>query len=283
MEVARGVFTKKLAFRLGEGPGGMERSVHIALITGEKNCLVDTGTAGNFSDIVSFCAEAGVRLDQIDLVINTHCHADHIGADRLCKEANPRLAVCAHPLARPYIEDIREQYRLRPVPGFFDLVAGPVEVDRLLEDGERLDVGTELRVLHTPGHSAGSISLFLPERDVLVTGDAVPGSRDVPIYEDLSALRSSLERLRATGAGRTLSAFDGHCGGIAEAVRRGEGLIDAVDRAVADWLGGRSGRAPAADGADDRALGRFVLDRLGFPSAAPIPIVLTSIKAHLGA
>jgi len=130
MKVTEGVFIKKLFFDLGNN----KRSVYVTLIKGKKNCLIDTGTSQNFKDIVNFCEENGVAISDLDMIINTHCHADHIGSDYLFKKANPKIILCAHCSAKPYIEDIEKQYKERPVPGFFDLIAGPVKIDRSLKD-----------------------------------------------------------------------------------------------------------------------------------------------------
>ena len=261
----------------------VERSVYLALIKGRKNCLIDTGTAGNFSDIVNFCRENGVTVADLDLIINTHCHPDHIGANLLFKKANPGITFCAHRLARPYIEDIERQYRERPVPGFVNLVSGSTEVDCLLEDCDTIDIGLELRIFHTPGHSAGSISVFIPDREVLIIGDAVPGRRDVPIYENLGLLKSSLLKLQKTAAKHVVSAFDGYCQGISEVVKGGMELIDRVDRYVREYF-----HEVEADTKElkieDLKLNEicsFVLEKLGFKGLPPLPIIVTSIKSHV--
>ena len=214
MRVTEDIFVKKLYFTLGT----KKRSVYVTLIKGNKNCLIDTGTAQNFKDIVNFCKENGVAINNLDIIINTHCHADHIGSNYLFKKANTKVILCAHHLAKPYIEDIKKQYKKRPVPGFFDLVSGPVKIDRSLKDQDIVDVGTELKILHTPGHSKGSISIFIPEKDVLIIGDAVPGRRDVPIYENVNELKESFAKLRKIPVKHVISSFDGYCKGISDVV-----------------------------------------------------------------
>lgn len=51
-------------------------------------------------------------------------------------------------------------------------------------------------MLHTPGHSQGSISLFFEEEGALFSEDAMPGKGDVPIYEDVLTSVKSIRRLR---------------------------------------------------------------------------------------
>ncbi|MGH2514405.1 MAG: MBL fold metallo-hydrolase, partial [Ktedonobacterales bacterium] len=75
----------------------------------------------------------------------------------------------------------------------------PYTVDRQLSDGDEFPAGdTMLRVLHTPGHTLGHISLYLPENEILLCGDAIHRD-DVPwisIYrEGAGALERALESL----------------------------------------------------------------------------------------
>src|SRR5690606_4064958 len=68
--------------------------------------------------------------------------------------------------------------------------------DRLVEEGEILDLGgLNVHVLHTPGHSAGSLSLFIPEEGVLLTADAIQPTGGRPLYDDVAAALATAERL----------------------------------------------------------------------------------------
>jgi len=114
------------------------------------NCyLVETGGATLLIDP----AEDSARLRsflagrRIDFVIDTHGHFDHVGGNRAVRGA----IVCCHEADRPYLEDA---------------CPGAPPVDRYLAEGDEIG---GLRVLHTPGHSPGSIVL---EGDgVLFVGD----------------------------------------------------------------------------------------------------------------
>lgn len=283
MKVTEDVFIKKLFFTLGTESNKINRSVYVTLIKGKKNCLIDTGTAQNFKDIVNFCEKKGVPIDNLDIIINTHCHPDHIGSDYLFKKANPKIILCAHYLAKPYIEDIEGQYKERPVPGFFNLIAGSVKIDRLLKDQDIVDVGTELKIFHTPGHSKGSISIFIPEKDVLIIGDAVPGRRDIPIYENVNILRQSFVKLQKISARYVISAFDGYCNGISEIVIAGEELIDKIDKYVKEYLDKFEihRKNVKIEDLDLEEICSFVLEKLGFKGHMPIYIIVESIKSHV--
>jgi hydroxyacylglutathione hydrolase len=63
-------------------------------------------------------------------------------------------------------------------------VGGPVTVDRLLKDGEIIDTGNKVtcEVMHTPGHSKGSISLLFEAEKAIMTGDGLPHPNDLPVH-----------------------------------------------------------------------------------------------------
>ncbi|MGB9867435.1 MAG: MBL fold metallo-hydrolase [Bacillota bacterium] len=272
MKVGDGVFMRKLHFSIPAREAAVPRITYSVLLVGDQIALVDTGVSYNLVDIEQLCSEAGVRIEDISLVINTHCHPDHIGGNAVVKQRASKAQVLASRLAKPFIEDLNSQYARRPVPGFFFLVSGSVQVNRALDDGDEIHIGFPIRVIASPGHSADSISLYLPEQSVLITGDAVPYSLDVPIYEDLEALKGSLGKLSALGAKWLVSAFAGLVSipkedPFASAFQ----YLDKVQAAV-DEFG-------PADAQNERARAEFVLKRLGVQSPV-LPFVLTSLKQH---
>ena len=148
----------------GEKPGS-----HVYLIKGDtKNVLIDTGVAARFSVLKSRLTELGLRVRDIDLVILTHEHYDHIGATAFF---HTTAVVAAHRLAANKLELQDEfvtfsKYRDRPSKPFW--------VDIWLEDGSIIDLGNyELQVIHTPGHTSGCICLYEPREGFLLTGDTV--------------------------------------------------------------------------------------------------------------
>ncbi|MCU0651233.1 MAG: MBL fold metallo-hydrolase [Candidatus Omnitrophica bacterium] len=100
------------------------------------------------------------------LVINTHGHYDHIGADSFFE-----VPVAVHKLDAPMLTDSRKNFA-----AIFGISFKVTNKIQLLEDGQRIDsAGIVLKVLHTPGHSAGGISLLVekPVNNIVFTGDAL--------------------------------------------------------------------------------------------------------------
>ncbi len=148
----------------GEKPGS-----HVYLIKGDiKNVLIDTGVAGKFSVLKRRLSELGLRVGDVNLIILTHEHYDHIGATAFFHRT---AIVAAHRLAANKLELQDEfvtfsKYRNQPSKPFW--------VDIWLEDDSIIDLGNyELQVIHTPGHTSGCICLYEPRAGFLFTGDTV--------------------------------------------------------------------------------------------------------------
>lgn len=189
MQVTEHVHALKIPFSLTTDSGiVVERFVYSYLIYGKDVCLVDCGVASSEQAIFDYMKRTGRDSGEISLIVQTHSHADHIGATPAIK----RLTGCE-------------------VAAHSNLTGGPVKVDRVLEDGNLLDLGEGmvLRVIHTSGHSKGSISLLLSPDNVLFSGDAVPLVGDIPIYDNVEEVISSLRKLREVAdVGVLLSSWD---------------------------------------------------------------------------
>ncbi|MDY6965518.1 MAG: MBL fold metallo-hydrolase [Halobacteriota archaeon] len=142
---------------------------HVYLIKGqEKNVLIDTGMAANFHNLKKRLSEVGLNPCDIHLIILTHEHFDHIGATAFFFET---AVVAAHRLAANKIE-LQDEFVISSK--YFDVAAKPFSADIWLEEGNIIDLGNyRLRVLHTPGHCSGCISLYEPDHKLLFTGDTV--------------------------------------------------------------------------------------------------------------
>jgi glyoxylase-like metal-dependent hydrolase (beta-lactamase superfamily II) len=162
MQVTEHIHALKIPFKLRVGPDiTVDRFVFADLIFGDQICLIDSGVAGSETMILEYIKKAGRDPQDIARIIFTHSHADHIGGGQaLKKQTGCKLA--AHINAKPWIENVDQQYAERPIGNFYDLVGGSVEIDSGLKDGDQVDLGDgkTLEIFHTPGHSKGSISLL---------------------------------------------------------------------------------------------------------------------------
>jgi hydroxyacylglutathione hydrolase len=187
----------KIAFKIPIAPGKLvERFVYAYLLKDKRLCLIDTGVAGAESLISTALQRIGKELSDINVIIFTHSHPDHIGSASVI-QSRSGAQMWAHQNEQKWIENTQLQELERPVPGFAQLVSGPVIIDRLLTDGDILTFGKDitLKVFHTPGHSSGSISLLSEDNGIVFTGDVVPKPGDMPIYENVVELAHSLVRL----------------------------------------------------------------------------------------
>ena len=149
------------------------------LIEDGRALLVDTGLQGSLLPITGGLKDLGLTLDQLDTVVISHAHPDHCGGlGELVAGMN--IAVAAHRLDAGIISGttaapnpLRNEVLAKMAePILPKLMGDPVTVDIQLEDGDIIPFGTEVRVVHLPGHTAGSIALHLPTKRIIIVGDA---------------------------------------------------------------------------------------------------------------
>ena len=175
----------------------LPRFVYIFIIEGEKLHLIDTGVASAFDDIKNFIQSLGRDISEIQHIFLTHSHPDHIGAVKPIQEAS-NCVVYAPKNEIDWIENIQLQFQNRPVPGFNKLVAGSVKVNHSFEDLQEIALEEYITVQSflTPGHSSGSTSYFLKEKNALFCGDAILLPGEIPIFEDVNQYLNSLETIK---------------------------------------------------------------------------------------
>lgn len=139
--------------------------------------VVDAGLKGGVKKLLGALETLGKQPDDVTRIILTHTHYDHAGgANRLAGATGGRMHVHAAdaPFARkgePPPSDRRS--RAARIMAFMPAGFEPFEVDEEIRDGQLLDVGGGLRVIHTPGHTPGHVSLLHEPSGTLVTGDAI--------------------------------------------------------------------------------------------------------------
>lgn len=154
------------------------RGANVYLLVSESELtLVDGGIGGDADRIVAQLKGAGFDPSEVASIVVTHAHADHVGGVKdLAQKCNAK--VIAHREEVPYIEGKESlparswvQKAMKWIGGIMPLEGPGVEVARGLEEGERLDALGGLEVIHTPGHTPGSVTLYQEEKGVLLCGD----------------------------------------------------------------------------------------------------------------
>jgi hydroxyacylglutathione hydrolase len=168
------------------------------LIDGPARVLIDPGHSQLFGHVESALERLGLGIGDIDLVIVTHCHPDHVEAVKLFQKHQTLFAV--HEKDWSLVKEMGRylgaslEFDSYP-PAFF------------LEEGDLAVKGFEFQIIHTPGHSPGSISLYWPEQKALFTGDVIfregLGRTDLP-GGDGSILKESIKRLSGLEVERLL-------------------------------------------------------------------------------
>jgi hydroxyacylglutathione hydrolase len=137
---------------------------------------------------LDFPSEAQLIFDYIDeaklkvlFIVNTHGHTDHVKADVIFQKKY-NVPICIHTLDEPFIEGLQN---------------GTLPANIILEEGSEVKFGTEtLKVMHTPGHTPGSVCLV--GEKLVFTGDTLfaggIGRTDFP-EGSMSDMRLSLQKL----------------------------------------------------------------------------------------
>lgn len=174
-------------------PSGVPYDSNIYLVDSDRTMLVDTGTGLGHDAVVS-----GIRRilgdRQLDMIVLTHCHYDHVGGlAALMDEFGCPAYAGEHDAG--YIRDADCDHILADMFGGF---VGCVDVSPLT-DGQVIDLGgVRYRVIWTPGHTEGGICLYDSESKALFSGDTLfdmgVGRTDFP-GGSMTALRRSVELL----------------------------------------------------------------------------------------
>ena len=139
---------------------------------GNKLTLIDTGLPRSDKKIEKYIENLGRKPTEVSTIVLTHFHIDHVGSAKKMKELTS-AKVAVHEADADYVA----KKRAPPKPKNLMMKAlgsvvkaAPVDIDIVLKDGDKVG---RLVVIHTPGHSEGSISLLDTERKVMFVGDAV--------------------------------------------------------------------------------------------------------------
>ncbi len=206
-EIQRGVH--RIGAKYGEG-----LFVFLYVVKGDRLALIDTGTVQHPQAFIQpALAQLGMALSDVDLILNTHAHFDHVGGNLEVKRASDaRIYVHSGDAAQAGSIEAQVEYMTAPLRAlglpdaavrqradFVRAMAGEAAgADVMISEGDAVDLGggITLKAIHTPGHTPGCISYYWESEGVLFSGDAIQGlggtPGDTPYYFDACSYRRTL-------------------------------------------------------------------------------------------
>jgi len=146
------------------------RSSNIYYFDFEKKAILDTGHPAEIEKNVKIFKDAGFLLENVDYIINTHSHPDHVGANAYLKRQNPAIKIVGSSNKEKYQSKRREI-------SYFPEVEDPFEdykIDIEMENQKEIDLGGMiLKCFETKGHSSDSLSFYCEKSGYLFSGDTI--------------------------------------------------------------------------------------------------------------
>jgi glyoxylase-like metal-dependent hydrolase (beta-lactamase superfamily II) len=133
----------------------------------DNELIVDTGIDANPGKVIKSMLAQGIDLKKIKIILNTHAHCDHVRGNKKFKELT-KAEIYAHKLDAKNIEigkALCDLFSLKPIP---------TKVDERLKGNEKIITPNhKFTVIHTPGHTEGSICLYEQKKKILISGDTL--------------------------------------------------------------------------------------------------------------
>ncbi len=170
-----------------------------------RNVLIDSGLDQNFLCLQEQLLSLGLKVRDIDLVINTHEHLDHIGSNRYFQETS---FIAAHRFAATKIT-LEDHYVTLYRSG--DRNEVPLRVHLWLENRSFFDLGSHtLEAIHTPGHTSGSICIYEFKTKVLFSGDTVFAGGTLSYIAESGSVGDYVNSILRLEARKISKIFPGH-------------------------------------------------------------------------
>lgn len=171
------------------------RAANAYLVRGSKRTImIDVGLSSNYPHLLGCLQHLDVKPSDIDMVVLSHEHLDHIGA---AYHFTGKTIIAAHRLAANKIM-LRDDFSM--LRKMFNEPNVPIDIDIWLEEGNLIDLGNfRLNVMYTPGHTSACISLFDQDKGLLFAADTLmPGGVMGGVFGSgsISDYIQSLERLK---------------------------------------------------------------------------------------
>ena len=133
-------------------------------INGSKKILIDPGHYHLFGNVKDHLSKLSITPQDIDLVILTHGHPDHVEAVRAFSDS--RALIALHEAELDFVKRLAPHYGA--AMGVTDF-----EPQILLREGNFRAGNMAFQIIHAPGHSPGSICIYWPQEKTLITGDVI--------------------------------------------------------------------------------------------------------------
>ncbi len=167
----------------------------VYLLDGKKElALIDAGCGPAYKSMILNIIRLGFEPEKIKTVLLTHCHIDHVGAAPFLKK-DYEARLIAH---EADCDPLESGDRITTAAFLYGVRFEPIEIDHKIRgETEILEVGDlRLNVLHTPGHTPGSVSAFVDTGKVRVLfGQDIHGPFHPEFGSDLQAWRESMRKI----------------------------------------------------------------------------------------
>ncbi len=174
-------------------------SVYLVDVGNGEIVMIDCGVGKSFNTLLNNINSLGFDPNHLKWLILTHCHIDHIGAAKQLKEAFD-CRILAHELDAEVIEG---RNLVPTVAHIYGVKYDPVEIDhKIIGKKENQTLGDiEFHFIHTPGHTPGSMSLYIDINDkrILFAQD-VHGPFDDSFGSDIAQWQLSMRKLLGLNA-----------------------------------------------------------------------------------
>lgn len=182
---------------------GWINSNHVLIDAEGGPVLVDTGHGAYVEETMAALRRAGADPAAIGLIVNTHCHWDHIGANAALKAVSGAATATSAATAKIFADNDRASLWV----DYFAADPVLISVDMTWQDGDVVQLGAyAFEVISTPGHAPDSIALFQPAHRLLISADALHendcGILNTAVHGDtiLAEAQATVERLQACEA-----------------------------------------------------------------------------------
>jgi glyoxylase-like metal-dependent hydrolase (beta-lactamase superfamily II) len=191
--------------------------VHVFLLKGQKNVLIDAGVPGQIERLTRGLVISNTQLNEIDLLLLTHGHFDHIGLAReIVERSGAQTAI--HAREKSWLESGISPYppgvtlwgrflmSLMKLAPKMSVPATKVDIVLGNDDFSLEAYGIPARVIYTPGHTMGSMSVLMESGEAIV-GDLAMSAKflrltpGMPIFaEEMGLIKPSWKKLLDLGA-----------------------------------------------------------------------------------